>query len=610
MNKLGQYLSKYYKTVLQLSAIFIISCAVGDDSPPAQIEDFTISSNNKIFKWTAPGDDGTSGKATLYLLRFFTEEQVAELLGTGSLDGLPESQVHEAVRNNFGSATHLPRFLVPKNAGESELTAIPRLEISGTKKYFYSIVANDETGTGSSPSNVLEVTSGLVSANFIGKNQGCLGSSASSGEFIHEAGEENLGDITRDIIIGDPCLGKVYIFIGGGNITGDMENIDVASADVTITGNPQDEFGHSVSAVGNVSGSSLYEEFAIGAPGALNDTGQVFILEGNRNLPSTIDLRTNAAETARFIITGESSGDRFGFKIARRGSNNFFVSAPSALSETGKVYRFIGSNLQDQDNAEAEGIITGREQGEQFGYSIIDGGNINSSSPNEFIVGAPGGGRAYIFFNTGTFNLANLPEESTGDVMTISGRPEDRFGEAVGGGFDFDGIGQNSDVVISAPSADNNKGSVFVYTDDVVNEAAADNSREIAFTEFTLKVDGENEGDKLGAGLAVVPDINPTLGIDQRRTANVLTRTQGNADVVIGAPGFDTGKGKAYVLLGGVDDTEIGSAFPVTELADHIISPADTVTSFGSNLNNVFDINGDNFLDVTIGGSNKLTLSY
>ncbi len=610
MNKLGRYLSRYYRTVLQLSAIFIISCAVGDDSPPAQIEDFTISSNNKMFTWTAPGDDGTSGKATLYLLRFFTEEQVAEILGTDSLDGLPESQVHEAVQNNFDSATHLPRFLVPKNAGESELTAIPRLEISGTKKYFYSIVANDETGASSSPSNVLEVTSELVNANFTGESQGCLGSSASSGEFIHEAGEDNLGDITRDIIIGDPCLGKVYIFIGGGNITRNMENIDVASADVTITGNPQDEFGHSVSAVGNVSGSSLYEEFAIGAPGALNDTGQVFILQGNRNLPSTIDLRTNPDESA-LIITGESSGDRFGFKIARRGFNNFFVSAPSALSETGKVYSFISSNLQDQASPEADEIITGREQGEQFGYSIADGGNINSSSPNEFIVGAPGGGRAYVFFNTGTFNLANLPEESTGDVMTISGRPEDRFGEAVGGGFDFDGIGQSADVVISAPSAGNGKGSVFIYTDEVINEAAANNSREIAFTEFTLKIDGENDGDRLGAGLAVVPDINPTLGIDQRRTANVLTRTQGNADVAIGAPGFNAGAGKAYVIFGGgIDDTETGSTFPVTELADHIISPADTVTSFGSNLNNVFDINGDNFLDVTIGGNNKLTLSY
>lgn len=609
MNKLGRYLRRYYKKVLQVSAIFIISCAVGDDSPPAQIEDFTVSSNNKIFKWTAPGDDGTSGKATLYLLRFFTEDQVAEILSTGSLDGLPESQIHEAVQNNFDSATHLPRFLVPKNAGESELTAIPRLEISGTEKYFYSIVANDETGASSSPSNVLEVTSELVSANFVGESQGCLGRSASSGEFIHEAGEDNLGDITRDIIIGDPCLGKVYIFIGGGNIARDMENIDVASADVTITGNPQDEFGHSVSAVGNISGSSLYEEFAIGAPGALNDTGQVFILQGNRSLPSTIDLRTNPDESA-LIITGESSGDRFGFKIARRGFNNFFVSAPSALSETGKVYRFTGSNLQDQASIEADQIITGREQGEQFGYSILDGGNINSSSPNELIVGAPGGGRAYIFFNTGTFNLANFPEENAGDVMTISGRPEDKFGEVVGGGFDFDGIRQNADVVISAPSAGNNKGSVFIYTDEVINEAAANNLREIAFTEFTLKIDGENEGDKLGAGLAVVPDINPTLGIDQRRTANVLTQTQGNADIAIGAPGFGTDTGKAYVLFGGIDDTETGSEFPVTELADHIISPADTVTSFGSNLNNVFDINGDNFLDVTIGGSNNLTLSY
>lgn len=612
MNKLKQYFNKYYRMVLHISVILIIACAVGDDSPPAQIDDFRISSNNKLFRWTAPGDDANSGKASLYLLRFFDEEQVAEILEKESLDGIAKTQIYQAVQNNFDSATQLPSFLLPKNAGLSELTAVPRFEIFGEKKYFYSIVANDETGSSSPPSKVLEVTSKLVTANFMGESGGCLGNAASYGEFTLGT-EDDQDEINRDIIIGDPCLGKVYIFRGGADITRDTENINVTTANVTIIGRPEDKFGSSVSGIGNISGTFRYEEFAIGAPGALNSKGQVFILEGNRNLPSTIDMRSNADESARFIITGESDGDQFGYKIVQQGFNNFFISAPSALSETGKVYRFIGNNLLEQTNAEAaEDTITGKEAGEKFGYSIIDGGRINSSVPNELIVGAPGEGRVYIFFNTGTFNLANLTEENMNDVLTISGNSDDSFGEVIGGGFDIDGIRQNTDVVVSAPSADNNKGSVFIYSDEILNEAVANNDQEIDFTEFTLRINGEEDGDKLGTGLVVIPDINPSIRIARRKTANVHTQTQGNADIAIGAPGFDSDKGKVYFIFGGIDDTEVGLPFTISDpdIADHIILSPNGVSSFGSNLNNVLDTNGDNFFDITIGGDNSLTLAY
>lgn len=610
MNKLKQYFNKYYRMALYFSVILIIACAVGDDSPPAQIDDFRISSNNKLFRWTAPGDDGNSGKASLYLLRFFNEEQVEEILGTKSLDGIAGTQIQQAVQNNFDSATQLPRFLLPKNAGLPELIAVPRLEIFGEKKYFYSIVANDETGGSSQPSNVLEVTSKLVTANFTGENGGCVGKTASYGEFTLETGDDQ-GEVHRDIIIGDPCLGKVYIFIGGADIARDTENINVKTADVTIIGRPEDKFGSSVSGIGNISGTFRYEEFAIGAPGALNSKGQVFILEGNGNLPSTIDMRSNADESARFIITGESDGDQFGFKIVEQGFNNFFISAPGALSETGKVYRFIGNNLLEETNADmAENVITGKEAGEKFGYSIIDGGGINSSVPNELIVGAPGGGRVYIFFNRGTFNLANLTEENMSDVLTISGNSNDSFGEVIGGGFDIDGIRQNTDVVVSAPSTDNNKGSVFIYSDEVLNEAVANNDQEIDFTKSTLRINGEEDGDKLGTGLVVIPDINPSLETDQRRTANVLTQTQGNADIAIGAPGFDSDNGKVYLIFGGIDEATVGSPSTVSNIADHTILSPNGISSFGSNLNNVLDTNGDNFFDITIGGENSLTLAY
>ena len=92
---------------------FINSCTVGDDTPPSQITDFRISSNAKNFDWTAPGDDGDNGRATLYLLRFYTEQQVADILGVPNLNGIPFAQIQTAVQDNFDDATQVPQFLEP-----------------------------------------------------------------------------------------------------------------------------------------------------------------------------------------------------------------------------------------------------------------------------------------------------------------------------------------------------------------------------------------------------------------------------------------------------------------------------------------------------------------
>ena len=96
------------------------SCAVGDGTPPSQIVDLRISSNAKNLKWTAPGDDGDIGTATLYLLRFYTEQQVADILDVPNLDGIPFAVIQKAVQDNFRDATQVPQFLEPQVAGSDE----------------------------------------------------------------------------------------------------------------------------------------------------------------------------------------------------------------------------------------------------------------------------------------------------------------------------------------------------------------------------------------------------------------------------------------------------------------------------------------------------------
>ena len=524
--KKNKMLFKFIMLLFVSAALgFATSCTVGDGTPPSQIVDLRISSNAKNFEWTAPGDDGDKGRATLYLLRFYTEQQVADLLGVPNLNGVPFAVIQTAVQENFDDATQVPQFLQPQEAGSSETTSISRIDITGNVRFFYSIIANDEVGNSSPPSNVIETNSVLSGAIYDSSNPAnCPGVSASYGEFT---GRDEFDDdeIINDLLIGDPCSGRAYIFIGGPNITRDMDNIDISEADITIIGDTIPSFATTVGGIGSFTGSSAFEEIIIGAPEAMNGTGQIFIIEGDEDLPSIINL--SGDDEADFTVTGEAPGDNFGFVIERRGSDDVFVGAPGALNDTGKVYRFDGGDFsRNTDADDASDIVTGEAPGDQFGFSVIDGGEINNNSPDEYVVGAPGAGKAYVIFQ----NITQVLSEDLDDVVVITGSADDRFGASVGGGYNIDGLididtdddfddedsevdldelEEDADVVVGAPGALNDTGSVFLYSNEDLVAAFEDGT---PFS-FTLRIDGISEGDQLGT---------PVEGPDHGAVARLL----------------------------------------------------------------------------------------
>ena len=79
----------------------------GDTTPPAKITDLTITSQDLFsvtLTWTSPGDDGTTGQAELYFLRYSTSEITDETwVDATPVDSLPAGGKHGV-----------------KNAGESE----------------------------------------------------------------------------------------------------------------------------------------------------------------------------------------------------------------------------------------------------------------------------------------------------------------------------------------------------------------------------------------------------------------------------------------------------------------------------------------------------------
>jgi hypothetical protein len=122
-----KFKSFYIFTLISLTAL-IVSCAVGDDKTPGTISDLTSDEITRLLGFTAPGDNGQSGTVTIYFPRYYSDEQVAEILGVPNLDGVPFPEIQEAVIDNFKDATQVPDFQVPQPAGNPETFLSPRLD--------------------------------------------------------------------------------------------------------------------------------------------------------------------------------------------------------------------------------------------------------------------------------------------------------------------------------------------------------------------------------------------------------------------------------------------------------------------------------------------------
>lgn len=593
-------LTRFFIFVLPVAAIILASCSVGDNTPPETIADLTVDSGLRILEWTAPGDDGKSGNASIYYIRYLDNSQIEEILGVPNLEGVSPEVIEQTVIDNFRQGIQNPAFVPPQDSGLPEIFAAPRLDITGETQYFYSIESSDEVGSKSKPSNVVPVTTELQTVKFAGPDAACPeGLSIGAGNFANTPEDEDDGIVKNDILIGDPCNGIVYLFFGGNDLS-----IDMSSPDVTIVGNASDRFGASVTGIGNFGGPGPgLAEIGIGAPGFQGDTGAVFIIFGSDDLPSVIDL--NAGAEPDFLITGESPGDNFGINtvgfasIGRRGSD-FFVGAPEANADTGITYRFTGNRLEDKFTSaiNARGIIFGQAPGDLFGSVISDATGIKSRNSGEFAISSPGAGKVYVFFKnvTAEKDLA----EDTSDVLIIQGNISDEFGASVSGGGDIDEDGNGkTDLVIGAPATAGGAGSVFFYNGEDLNNAFEDGIEPAAATEFVGL-----PGSRFGESVRVFNLLTPDVTTRKRATATILILEQSSADLGVGAPG--TANGTDFLFLG-------GSIFePVVNASDADVKvPGDIgELEFGKTTADLGDVNGDQIWDFASSGSGFVRVEF
>jgi hypothetical protein len=387
-----------------------------------------------------------------------------------------------------------------------------------------------------------------------------------------------------------------------------------------VGGSESDRAGWAVARAGDVNGDRRLDVI-IGAPTAgYNDreaSGSAYVIFGRRGA-ATVDLASLG--NAGFRIDGAAVGDAAGFSVATAGDVNrdgiadVLVGAPETdnneREQSGSAYVVFGQRSAANVDLAALGRrgfrIDGADSSEFAGWSVADGGDVNSDGRRDLLVGAPfashgdpvevfgsfverqQSGSLYVVF--GQAGAANVDLAALGSRgFRIDGpEPISRAGWSAARVGDMNRDGR-SDIVVGAPFVANNEriysGSVYV----VFGKSSASTVDLAALGNGGLQIDGDSEGEIIfgGVGWSVAGpgDVNG----------------DGRADVLVGATAADAnGKedsGSAYVVFGqgpGVVDLAAlrGRGFRINGAARADYA-ASSVAGAG-------DLNGDKIADFVV----------
>jgi len=377
-------------------------------------------------------------------------------------------------------------------------------------------------------------------------------------------------------------------------------NLDFPFAGITFTATGVDansSFGTSVAEV--KFGSSF--GILIGAPNAPdanNDagsagTGKVFLITGNflSMNGKTVDVDTPSTYGNLTVVTIESNangGGQLGYSVAgglnilADGQGDVIIGAPFAtigttanggtpVANTGAVYVIstslmpTGSTTFNVSTAVGTGsnsravIFAGEADGDEAGWSVADAGNVNGAtgSVDDLLIGAPdnlGIGAAYLVYggsNVGTqatlthnvfyISLSRVGGTATGSlsgakIVGPGATGETGFSVSPAGDFNADGL---ADFMIGTPLT--NAGSVLTDQGevDLIYGAASGITGTLTLGSLPATVrsatfTGADAGDMAGYSESEVGVINsgqPT-------------------GILIGAPGYNSDNGTAYLIMG------------------------------------------------------------
>ena len=239
------------------------------------------------------------------------------------------------------------------------------------------------------------------------------------GYSVSGAGDFN-GDGKDDVIVGayqdddgGYRSGCAFIFFGGTA----PGTINASAADIKLVGeDSNDWFGYSVSKAGDFNGDGK-DDVIVGArydDDGGDGSGCAFIFFGRASF-GTID-----ASNAEIKLIGEDSEDGFGFSVSGAGDFNgdgkddVIVGArydDDGGDSSGCAFIFFGRTSPETiDASHANVKLMGKNDGDEFGFSVSRGGRFSEEGNAVALVGTGWGtsNTAFVFFGQATRNIVPI----------------------------------------------------------------------------------------------------------------------------------------------------------------------------------------------------------
>ncbi len=281
------------------------------------------------------------------------------------------------------------------------------------------------------------------------------------------------------------------------------------------------------------------------------------------------------------VLSGEEEGDQFGVSVASAGDVNgdgyfdFIIGADASDAGgtcSGKTYIYFGGPSFDT----VPDVVFVGEPGDFLGVSVSSAGDVNGDGYSDVIVGAHFNSDAGLRAGKALLYLGGPVMDSIPDLQFHGEREKDYFGISVAGVGDLNADGYD-DFAVGAYKYD-----LVVGTDTIENVGRV----YVYFggpyldTIPDLVLTGSNEGERMGYSVSGAGDING----------------DGYDDLITGAYSYDFSGdfnvGRAYIFFGGN---------PMDSIPDVVLTGKSPEEYFGWSVALAGDLNSDGFSDIVIG---------
>lgn len=391
---------------------------------------------------------------------------------------------------------------------------------------------------------------------------------------------------------------RVYVLFGGPSLanatlagvasgTGGFM-IDVDTGDSAIV----------VASVGDINNDGP-DDVLIGAPFHTTAKGAAIVVFGKQS--DTDAVKVSALGSAGFTLQGPSTSSYFGTSVAGLGDLNgdghadFAVGAPGFKSNNvlvGAVYLVFGAGFPASDTIDnylamnKARRIDGPGTSTDFGRVVGTVGDFNKDGKPDLAVGQPGWndskGRVIVLYLQKppvSFTVPDPLPPGEGLVVTNS-LINSLVGGVLGPAGDFNGDGAHD---------------LLIGTSGTFNRAFVVLGGNIGGTLDAAQLVNQSNG-FIVSGLA-----NELLG--QAAWGALDVNADGRSDVVLGAPGYNTETGRAYVVFGRAMPAAIVTSDLVAGNGGFAVEGQATLSKTGSSVALLPDRNGDGKAEVLLGAS-------